>query len=271
MNRLTRPSDEYGRQWWSRRWLEALERAGWEDRLERGRAYARAGRVLDLRVDKGLLTARVQGSARQPYAVEVRVLPLPAATWNAATAALARRAANLAELFSGRLSEAVDGAFEAAGARLFPEELQAECTCPDWAVPCKHVAAVCYVFGAQLDADPFLIFQLRGRGRDAFVAALEQAGSPGGDAPASPGARERRPAAVVPSAYWSPGPLPRLSAGDPPLGLPDSLTEPDWWRGPVLLRELLRHVYVRVEAACDKRQAGEAGTPQAPADPAEQA
>jgi uncharacterized Zn finger protein len=247
---------EYGRQWWSRRWIETLERAGWEDRLERGRGYARAGHVFDLRVERGRLTAGVRGSTPRPYSVEVQVLPLSQAVWRAVGAALARRAGNLAELLAGHMSEAVADAFAAAGARLFPEELQAECSCPDWATPCKHVAAVCYVFAERLDADPLLLFELRGRTRQQVLADLEGAGSGDAGGRAARG-REPRPEAARPSDYWHPGALAPGAAG-PAVGLPESLPEPPWWRGRTPLRDVLRRVYA---LASEEGDAGDGGPP----------
>lgn len=240
---------EYGRQWWSRRWIEALERAGWEDRLERGRAYARAGHVFDLEVERGRLTAGVRGGSPRPYRVEVQVLPLSSATWRAVAGALSRRAGNLAELLAGTMSETANEAFAAAGARLFPDELLAECTCPDWATPCKHVAAACYVFAERLDADPLLLFELRGRTRRQLIADLEGTG-PGDPGGAAARGRDPRPQEARPSEFWQPGQVPSMGAG-PALGLPESLQEPSWWRAPTPLREILAHVYALAARQAD--------------------
>jgi len=260
---MPRRGAEPGAEWWSGRWLAALERAGWTSRMERGRSYARAGRVLDLRVESGRLTARVQGSGRQPYEVELQVLPLAPTVWRAVAARLVQRAGDAAELLAGRLPVTVEGAFTALGARLFPDEILAECTCPDWATPCKHVAATCYAFAAQLDADPFLLFRLRGRTRERFLAELERTDSAGA-APALAAGGER-PEAVLPAEFWAPRPaaLSAAMAAGAPLGLPGALPEPDWWAGPRPLREMLEAVYGAVERACAAAAGANAPPPEA--------
>ncbi|MBI5487449.1 MAG: SWIM zinc finger family protein [Deltaproteobacteria bacterium] len=50
------------------------------------------------------------------------------------------------------------------GKGLFPApgEIHLDCSCPDSAVMCKHVAAVLYGVGARLDDRPELFFTLRG-------------------------------------------------------------------------------------------------------------
>ena len=169
-----------GTTWWGQRWIEALERVleGDAGRLGRGRTYARAGRVHDLRVEGGAVLARVTGSRPQPYAVTIQLAQLSDADWQRAIAALAERAQFSAELLGGEMPKAIDEAFRAAGTRLFPEtraELETECNCPDWGNPCKHVAATHYVLGEALNRDPFLLFELRGRSKELVLDALRRA------------------------------------------------------------------------------------------------
>ncbi len=161
-----------GSTWWGQRWLEALLRVsyGYESRLARGRTYARAGRTHDLVIKKGTVTAKVTGSRRTPYKVTLRLGRLSDAVWSQAIAAMAAKAQFSAELLAGQMPQEIDAAFAAAGASLFPADeadLETDCTCPDWANPCKHVAATHYVLGEALDRDPFLLFELRGRDKDA--------------------------------------------------------------------------------------------------------
>jgi uncharacterized Zn finger protein len=181
-----------GTTWWGQRWLEALERlsGGYSNRLSRGRSYARAGRTHDLVVKAGEVTARVTGSRPTPYTVSLRLAKLDDATWRKAIAAMAARASFSAELLAGEMPREIDEAFHAAGASLFPKreaDLVTDCSCPDWANPCKHVAATHYVLGEAFDKDPFLLFELRGRTRDEVLAALR--GARGG---ASPGAKGKK-------------------------------------------------------------------------------
>lgn len=170
---------KFGATWWGQRWTEALGRFGGEysARLGRGRSYARQGRVHDLTVRDGEVTARVTGSRPTPYRVTLRVAPLADRTWARVIETMAARAVFAARLLAGEMPEQIDEAFRAARASLFPErpkDLATACSCPDWANPCKHVAAVHYVLGEAFDRDPFLLFELRGRSKAAVLAALRR-------------------------------------------------------------------------------------------------
>lgn len=185
---------KFGSTWWGQRWIQALERFGWEysARLGRGRSYARQGRVHDLTVTDGVVSARVTGSRPTPYRVTIRLAPLTDRIWDAAIKAMASRAVFAARLLSGEMPREIDDAFRTRRATLFPErekDLATECTCPDWANPCKHVAAVHYVLGEAFDHDPFLLFELRGRAKSAVLAALRLHRAAARH-PAAPGAGE---------------------------------------------------------------------------------
>lgn len=166
---------EFASSWWAQRWIKVLERFGWSARLNRGRSYARLGNVLDIDVQPGLVRARVQGSRKQPYRVEIGLKPLSRGDWNKVVGLLRRKAIYAARLLSGEMPRDIEEIFKAAGVPLFPQsgqDLIMSCTCPDWASPCKHVAAAYYVLGSEFDRDPFLLFQLRGRSREQVMAAL---------------------------------------------------------------------------------------------------
>jgi uncharacterized Zn finger protein len=166
----------FGLTWWGQRWIAALEALGasYENRLPRGRTYARKGTVTDLTVDAGSVTALVQGSRLRPYRVRLQLPVFDDLTWQTVTAALARRVRHTAELLDGRMPEDIDEVLAECGVSLFPaaHELDTSCSCPDIANPCKHVAAVHYVLAQSFDADPFLLPALRGRDRGALLAAL---------------------------------------------------------------------------------------------------
>lgn len=189
----------FGGTWWGQRWLEALERFGasYAARLNRGRSYARQGRVHDLEIEGGVVTARVTGTRATPYRVTIRVAPLPGPVWEAAITAMAARALIAARLLAGEMPKEVDDVFRTARAGLFPQrlgELTTECSCPDAANPCKHVAAVHYVLGEAFDRDPFLLFELRGRPKELVLAGLRRiraASTP--SAPAKPAPAKRAP------------------------------------------------------------------------------
>jgi uncharacterized Zn finger protein len=189
-----------GATWWGQRWIDALERMslGYSSRLARGRTYARAGRTHDLVIAGSRVTAKVTGSRATPYRITLSLARLSDATWTQAITAMAAKAQFAAELLAGQMPREIDDAFRAAGASIFPAidaDLVTECSCPDWANPCKHVAAAHYVLGEALDRDPFVLFELRGRTKHQVLDALRatRAGQP-----ASRRAR-RPPAAGTPT------------------------------------------------------------------------
>ena len=175
--RIRSQRGEIGATWWGRKWIAALSRFGWETRLERGRSYARRGLVLDLRIRSGEATARVQGSRPTPYRVRIAVRPISDRGWRSVERSLATRSGVAASLLAGDMPIAAEEMFRVARLPLFPEsdsDFQSDCNCPDWANPCKHVAAVHYVIGETLDRDPFLLFLLRGRSRESLLGDLRR-------------------------------------------------------------------------------------------------
>ncbi len=184
---------EFGESWWARRWISVLESFGWSSRLQRGRSYARHGNVLEIAVAPGEVKAKVQGSRPRPYKVSIHVEPLTDAEWNKVTSAMARQAVFTARLLAGEMPENIEEAFARSKVSLFPtssRDIATTCSCPDWANPCKHIAAVYYVLGEEFDRDPFLLFFLRGRSREDLMTALREkrlpAACPGAD-PSSEG------------------------------------------------------------------------------------
>lgn len=166
-----------GETWWSKRWVEVLESLGIGTRLARGRSYARKGQVLSIEVTAGQVNAKVQGSMRQPYTIKIRLQPFSKRDWEQATGAMAAQAIFAAKLLAGEMPKNIEEAFDSVDLSLFPEveeDLLTTCSCPDWANPCKHIAAVYYILAERFDEDPFLLFTLRGRDKDAIIAALRE-------------------------------------------------------------------------------------------------
>ncbi|MDH2424534.1 SWIM zinc finger family protein [Sphaerisporangium sp. TRM90804] len=161
-----------GEQWWSRRFIDILERVCAPGRLSRGRAYARKGQVLGLDLGPGLVVSRVQGSRPEPYRVSVRIDAYDEAAWGRVQDALSRQALYRAKLLAGEMPSEIVEVFDALGLPLFPAELDMDCSCPDWGVPCKHLSAVLYLLAEAFDDDPFLVLAWRGRARDELLDAL---------------------------------------------------------------------------------------------------
>jgi len=224
-----------GEQWWSRRFIGVLESCGLSGRLARGRSYARAGQVLDFRLSQGKVTARVQGSRVRPYDVRIGVLPLTKAQWRRVQERLAGQALFRAKLLAGEMPHEIEDVFAHCGTPLFPRsatDLDMHCSCPDWGVPCKHLAAVCYVLAEEFDRDPFAMLAWRGKARDELLAALREiqsqlsasqpdagaagrAGAQPLDGPGGPAA----PLAESPAEFWSAPLSPaRLRALSAPAG-----------------------------------------------------
>jgi uncharacterized Zn finger protein len=164
-----------GESWWSRRFLSAVESILTGGRLTRGRTYARQGQVIDLGIGAGLVVAQVQGTRRTPYGVQITMPAASDERWAAIVETLAGQAGYAARLLAGELPHEIEDVFAEAGVALFPERgshLITSCTCPDWATPCKHAAAVCYLMAEAFDDDPFLLLAFRGREREALLAEL---------------------------------------------------------------------------------------------------
>jgi len=163
--------------WWAKQWISALERLVDSGRLGRGRRYARKGQVISIDEKKDGIVAKVQGSRRTPYKVTINITSLTDAQWEDVIDALAEQAIFTAQLLAGEMPQDIEEAFEEAGASLFPKkrgDLETDCSCPDWANPCKHVAAAHYILGERFDEDPFLIFRLRGRTQEEVISALRE-------------------------------------------------------------------------------------------------
>lgn len=157
--------------WWGNAWCENLERyADYDNRLDRGKRYVRTGSVVDLKIQKGKVAARVQGRRKAPYKVEIRISPLSEERCQYALEQCGRKIQNLEMLISGNFPEELKNLFSGEKG-LFPEpkEISFNCSCPDWALMCKHVAAVLYGIGARFDENPMLFFELRGIDVERFI------------------------------------------------------------------------------------------------------
>lgn len=181
-----------GETWWSDRWIAVLESFDMGARLHRGRAYARRGQVMSIHIEPGGVKAKVQGSRPQPYSVTIKLKPLSDREWKKATDVMAGQAIFAAKLLAGEMPLDIEDAFRTARLSLFPargRDLDTECSCPDWANPCKHIAAVYYLLAEEFDRDPFMLFTLRGRTKAQIIETLRAKRVASGDVPAAPKTR----------------------------------------------------------------------------------
>ncbi len=241
--------------WWGQRWIATLESFPIGARLGRGRSYARKGQVTSLKIEKGRTTAQVQGSRPRPYAVSITVQPITTPQWKK----IARRASeNLlvaAKLMAGVLPPEIEAVFGEAQAPLFPAkeaDLATTCSCPDWSNPCKHVAAVYYLLAEAFDRDPFLLFRLRGMGRDDLIGLLGigRAGGEEGTAVSQARAAPPEPLATDPQAFWSgakdhAAPLKDIAVPHHPAPLASHLGGFPFWRGEAPFASSLSEINTR--------------------------
>lgn len=147
---------------WGKAWCDNLEAySDFENRLPRGRTYVRNGSVIDLKIEPGKVCALVMGSSL--YKIEIGITAVLDTHWKLLAKECTGSIASLVELLQGKLSKAVMERICQPKTGLFPapRDIQLGCSCPDWAMMCKHVAAVLYCVGARLDAQPELLFTLR--------------------------------------------------------------------------------------------------------------
>lgn len=264
-----------GESWWSRRFVDVLEGFSLGSRLTRGRSYARSGQVLSLTVSAGSVVAEVQGSRHDPYRSEIRIPVYDEATWRSIEAALVAQALYAARLLAGELPAEIEDVFADLDTPLFPRhlhDLAMRCSCPDWEVPCKHLAAALYVLAEELDDDPFTLLHWRGRSREVLLDRLRELRADAAEDPGLVPATLLGTAAALDELpdvhadadrFWrSPMPLP-----DRPTGLETGsdlllrvLAEPPGTLGGAELAHWLRTAYARfAESQADR--ASSATTP----------
>lgn len=161
------------RTWWGKSWNKNLERyADYTNRIGRGRSYVRHGAVLDLKIDFGKVTALVQGSTSQPYEVVINIKGINQADWKVIKKQCEGQLKSLQDLLAGKFPKTLAEIFFNQEKGLFPKPqiISFDCSCPDWASMCKHVAAALYGVGARFDEDPCLFFKLRGVDTEDLIA-----------------------------------------------------------------------------------------------------
>lgn len=175
---MRRQQSDFAQNWWSQVWMSSIEV---EDpgRMQRGKSYARQGRVTELEIDTkaGRVKARVKGSRLQAYRVELSFAPLPAQT----RLLLIHWLSQQPELLRQTLPQDWERQLQGQGLTLLPDplhEMSFSCSCPDWSVPCKHSSALVCILASQMDAEPALLLELRGVATEKYLP--QQAAVPQG-------------------------------------------------------------------------------------------
>jgi uncharacterized Zn finger protein/superfamily II DNA or RNA helicase len=167
---------QYGNTWWGQQWLEALSHIDNSNRLPRGKTYANTGRVKDVVLEKQAIRAKVQGSDPKPYKVQISLLPFSDLQKRDILDTISANPFFLSKLLNRELPAALLDELKKVQVLLFPArwgEVKGQCSCPDHAVPCKHLAAVIYLTANEIDKNPFIIFSLKGLD---LLPALQAAG-----------------------------------------------------------------------------------------------
>ena len=205
--------EDFGRTWWGEQWVGSLERFAPPFKWKEGKHLAWARQVLDIGIEKGLVTARVGDFAGKSYAVKLSLAPFTAEQWAALSLAAADDPSFGEALFTGTMPPHAEKAFAKAGLRLMPEkfkDLDMKCPCTDWFKPCVHQLAVYLLLAEEFDRDPSLLFRLRGKTREEMqalfpVTAQVETPVPRHVEPAG------EPLSDDPEKFWNGGDLPDLN------------------------------------------------------------
>ena len=174
---------KYAKTWWGQRFIEALEDFTDSGRLQRGRSYSTDNRIKQWLLKDGKVEAKLRGNInpyfgvyKEPtYKVSVQMTHLSAAQWQKIIQKLTQRASFIARLLLNEIPENIENVFADLGVHLLPNDyrdFKVACDCPDYEVPCKHIAGVCYRLAGQLDQDPFLLFEMRGLAPEKLLQEL---------------------------------------------------------------------------------------------------
>jgi uncharacterized Zn finger protein/ERCC4-related helicase len=154
----------FGKTWWGESWLNALSQIDYSNRLPRGSRYARNGSVKSITIAGGAIQAEVQGSSYKPYKISITLPPFAPSKLERFLQSLKEHPSLVSKLLNRQLDPQILELAKDEGLQIFPEswkDLSIHCSCPDSAVPCKHLAAVIYKISEQIDIDPFVVFELR--------------------------------------------------------------------------------------------------------------
>jgi len=204
---------QFSRSWWGQKFIEALEEFTDSGRLSRGRSYAKGGKVKSFEIKDGIVAAQVRGSVnpyfgvyKEPiYTTTIEFASISPAKWAAVIALIASKASLISRLLLNEIPDNIEDSFAQLGLNLLPhsrKDFKSNCSCPDYSNPCKHIAGVHYLVAAELDRDPFLLFELRGLSREDLHKELAK--SPLGQALSAELQLQKRPPVAVSTYYTRP-------------------------------------------------------------------
>ncbi|PSB22052.1 hypothetical protein C7B65_01150 [Phormidesmis priestleyi ULC007] len=216
--------------WWGNKFITALETFTDSGRLSRGRSYRNSDRIRKLDITDSVITAEVRGNVnpyfgvyKEPiYKTEIVVHSISPAQWTAAIAYIASKASFISKLLLNEMPDNIEDAFTQLNLNLLPKskkDFSTDCSCPDYSNPCKHIAGVYYRVAAELDRDPFLLFELRGISREKLRSELAK--TPLGQALAAELDIQATPSRSTDSFYTRPT----------FLSVPTQTTVKDFWQG----------------------------------------
>jgi len=221
---------KHAKTWWGQRFIEALEDFTDSGRLARGRSYATDHRIKQWVLQNGKVEAKLRGNInpyygvyKEPtYKVSVQLTHLSAPQWQRIIHQLSQRASYIARLLLNEIPETIETVFAEAGVHLLPsdyKDFKVACNCPDYEVPCKHIAGVCFRLAGQLDHDPFLLFEMRGLAPEKLLQELAK--SPLGGVLSDAKSRTLQELVPVNSFYTRPI----------PIELPQEISLKGFWQG----------------------------------------
>jgi uncharacterized Zn finger protein len=158
-------SKHFGKTWWGQQWLNSLTNIDYSNRLPRGSAYARNGSVASIAINQNAIAAKVKGSQPKPYDVTIIIPPFFEPEIKKLIKAISEKPVIVSKLLNHVLDTELLSIAGRSGLKIFPNQwtdFKMQCSCPDWAVPCKHLAAVIYKVSVEIDNNPFLVFNLHG-------------------------------------------------------------------------------------------------------------
>lgn len=171
--------------WWGKRFIQALETFTDSSRLSRGRAYSKTDRIIKWQLIKGEVQANVLGNVNPYfeiyeapiYRTKLQMTPISANDWKKVIKLLSVRSGFIVKLMMDEMPENIEDIFEELALNFLPRnyhDFSVKCSCPDYAVPCKHIAGICYRLGQLMDSDPMLLFELRGLPTDKLKQELSK-------------------------------------------------------------------------------------------------